>query len=88
MSKDSPKLQLSGSHGKHVSGGKDIFEFYQWALNMSLKDVAHLIKQDVLIVMGTRGSPCSDGTSMDFSQSNEQCTFYVRSNHHGTGARR
>ena len=48
------KLQLAGSHGRHVSGGKDIFEFYQWAMQMSLADVAHLIKQDVLIVMGTQ----------------------------------
>jgi len=54
MSEDNPKLQLSGQHGMHVSGGKDIFEFYQWAMKMTLKDVAHLIKQDVLIVMGTQ----------------------------------
>ena len=54
MSEVNPKLQLSGQHGMHVSGGKDIFEFYQWAMQMTLKDVAHLIEQDVLIVMGTQ----------------------------------
>ena len=82
MSKDSPKLQLSGSHGMHVSGGKDIFEFYQWAMKMTSQRRRPPDKTRCAHCHGDTRPPSSSGTGMDFSQSDEQRPFNVSSNDH------
>lgn len=38
------------SHGMHVSGRTDPFGYLQWMLDFHLRDVAHQIAQDVLVV--------------------------------------
>lgn len=40
------------SHGMHVSGTDNPFDFIQWVRSLNLKDSAHLIDQDVLLIMG------------------------------------
>jgi pimeloyl-ACP methyl ester carboxylesterase len=40
-------------HGKHVSGTSSPAQFLQWVRSLNLRDCAHLIHQDVLLIMGT-----------------------------------
>ena len=40
-------------HGMHVSGTSTPAEFLQWVRSLNLRDCAHLIHQDVLLIMGT-----------------------------------
>lgn len=46
-------LDWAVSHGMHVSGTQSPFEFLQWVRTLNLRDSAHLIDQDVLLIMGT-----------------------------------
>lgn len=46
-------LDWAVSHGMHVSGTKSPFEFLQWVRTLNLRDCAHMIDQDVLLIMGT-----------------------------------
>lgn len=45
-------LDWAVSHGMHVSGTQSPFEFLQWVRTLNLRDCAHLIDQDVLLIMG------------------------------------
>jgi len=45
-------LDWAVSHGMHVSGTQTPFEFLQWVRTLNLRDSAHLIEQDVLLIMG------------------------------------
>jgi pimeloyl-ACP methyl ester carboxylesterase len=40
-------------HGMHVSGTSSPAQFLQWVRSLNLRDCAHLIRQDVLLIMGT-----------------------------------
>ena len=40
-------------HGMHVSGTSSPAAFLQWVRSLNLRDCAHLIQQDVLLIMGT-----------------------------------
>ena len=40
-------------HGMHVSGTSSPAQFLQWVRLLNLRDCAHLIHQDVLLIMGT-----------------------------------
>jgi len=46
-------LDWAVSHGMHVSGTNSPAEFLQWVSTLNLRDSAHLIEQDVLLIMGT-----------------------------------
>ena len=46
-------LDWAVSHGMHVSGTESPFEFLQWVRTLNLRDCAHMIDQDVLLIMGT-----------------------------------
>ncbi|MEP6390303.1 MAG: alpha/beta fold hydrolase [Halioglobus sp.] len=46
-------LDWAVSHGMHVSGKKSPSEFLQWVRTLNLRDSAHLIDQDVLLIMGS-----------------------------------
>lgn len=46
-------VRWASRHGMHVSGAEDPFGFYRWAMDLNLKDVSHLIRQDALILMGS-----------------------------------
>ncbi|MEP0203638.1 MAG: alpha/beta fold hydrolase [Halioglobus sp.] len=46
-------LDWAVSHGMHVSGTKSPSEFLQWVRTLNLRDSAHLIDQDVLLIMGS-----------------------------------
>ena len=45
-------LDWAVGHGMHVSGTQSPFEFLQWVRTLNLRDSAHLIDQDVLLIMG------------------------------------
>lgn len=45
-------LKWAVTHGMHVSGTTTPYEFLQWVRTLNLRDSAHLIDQDVLLIMG------------------------------------
>jgi len=45
-------LDWAVSHGMHVSGTQSPFEFLRWVRTLNLRNSAHLIDQDVLLIMG------------------------------------
>ncbi len=45
-------LKWAVAHGMHVSGTTRPSDFLQWVRTLNLEDSAHLINQDVLLVMG------------------------------------
>lgn len=45
-------LKWAVTHGMHVSGTKTPYDFLQWVRTLNLRDSAHLITQDALLIMG------------------------------------
>lgn len=45
-------LDWAIGHGMHVSGSSSPYEFLCWVKSMNLTDCAHLIEQDMLLLMG------------------------------------
>ncbi len=60
------------AHGMHVSGAADAFDFIKWTRQMNLRSVSPLVKQDVLLVMGT------EDHLVPFKQVHEQAKALTR----------
>lgn len=45
-------LDWAVSHGMHVSGTSSPYGFLQWVRSLNLRECAHLIDQDVMLIMG------------------------------------